>query len=181
MTSYYTLRCHPDTRATAVRSVSIEVTMIGENGVRLAFYLSPAESLKLPAAAPSRRTHELWRHTCFEMFLKVEGEEGYSEFNLSPSSEWAAYGFTGYRLGMHDLALPVNPHIECERQGEAFVLDADVDLPAIAGSRLLTGFSAVIEETNGTKSYWALAHPPGKPDFHHETCFAAELPAPRTS
>jgi hypothetical protein len=39
------------------------------------------------------------------------------------------------------------------------------------------GASAVIEETNGTKSYWALAHPPGKADFHHSDCFAAVLGA----
>jgi hypothetical protein len=34
----------------------------------------------------------------------------------------------------------------------------------------------VIEETNGNKSYWALAHPPGKADFHHADCFALEFP-----
>ena len=38
------------------------------------------------------------------------------------------------------------------------------------------GLSAVIEDTSGGKSYWALAHPPGKPDFHHADCFALELP-----
>ena len=37
--------------------------------------------------------------------------------------------------------------------------------------------SAVIEELDGTKSYWALAHPPGKPDFHHPDCFALTLEA----
>ena len=38
------------------------------------------------------------------------------------------------------------------------------------------GLSAVIEEHGGAKSYWALAHPPGAPDFHHPDCFAAQLP-----
>ncbi len=38
--------------------------------------------------------------------------------------------------------------------------------------------TAVIEETDGTKSYWALAHPSGKPDFHHRDCFALQLEAP---
>ena len=37
------------------------------------------------------------------------------------------------------------------------------------------GLSAVIEELNGHKSYWALAHPPGKPDFHHSDCFTYEF------
>ena len=40
------------------------------------------------------------------------------------------------------------------------------------------GLAVVIDEVGGTKSCWALAHPPGAPDFHHPTCFAAELPAP---
>jgi hypothetical protein len=35
--------------------------------------------------------------------------------------------------------------------------------------------SALIEDQNGGKSYWALAHPPGKPDFHHADSFALEF------
>ena len=39
------------------------------------------------------------------------------------------------------------------------------------------GLSAVLEEQDGTKSYWALGHPNGdKPDFHDPACFAAHLP-----
>ena len=38
------------------------------------------------------------------------------------------------------------------------------------------GLSAVLEQQDGTKSYWALAHPPGAPDFHHPDCFVARLP-----
>ena len=36
--------------------------------------------------------------------------------------------------------------------------------------------TAVIEEEDGTKSYWALAHPDGPPDFHDPSCFLARLP-----
>jgi hypothetical protein len=37
------------------------------------------------------------------------------------------------------------------------------------------GLAAVIEDTSGHKSYWALAHPPGKADFHHSDSFALEF------
>jgi hypothetical protein len=37
--------------------------------------------------------------------------------------------------------------------------------------------SAVIEENSGAKSYWALKHPPGKPDFHHADGFDLTLSA----
>ena len=42
------------------------------------------------------------------------------------------------------------------------------------------GLSALIEDRAGHMSYWALAHPPGKPDFHHKDCFAYEF-APAVS
>lgn len=43
---------------------------------------------------------------------------------------------------------------------------------------LQIGLSAVIATKEGAISYWALAHPPGKPDFHHKDCFALKLGAP---
>jgi hypothetical protein len=55
----------------------------------------------------------------------------------------------------------------------------DLDrLPGLSGyADWRLGLSAVIEETSGDRSYWALAHPPGKADFHHSDCFALRLPA----
>ena len=43
-------------------------------------------------------------------------------------------------------------------------------------SVVTAGLSAVLEESDGTKSYWALAHcDPEKPDFHLADCFTAKL------
>jgi hypothetical protein len=63
-----------------------------------------------------------------------------------------------------------------------YALNASLDDPAFGGpGKWLAAITAVIEEADGTKSYWALNHPPGKPDFHHPDCFALELPAPDAS
>ena len=51
------------------------------------------------------RTDELWRSTCFELFLRFDDDERYVEFNFSPSTRWAAYAFDGYREGMAELPL----------------------------------------------------------------------------
>jgi hypothetical protein len=64
--------------------------------------------------------------------------------------------------------------ISCELQ-VSLELDGVPDLPNNAPWSL--GLSAVIEETSGRRSYWALAHPPGDADFHHSDCFVLELPA----
>lgn len=62
---------------------------------------------------------------------------------------------------------------------EQFALSAILDDPTPNDGRTwIAGISAVIEEASGRKSYWALAHPPGPPDFHHPDCFTLELAAP---
>lgn len=170
------LVCHPDTPAAAIDSVSVEISMTDIEDVLLSFAITPAYALTVPEPARPGRADGLWQRTCCELFVKREGEEGYFEFNLSPSGHWAAYAFEDYRAGMRDLVLPVDPQIEVARQGGAFVLEADVDLAAIPAGRLVANLSSVIEEVDGTKSYWALAHPAEKPDFHHPDGFVLALP-----
>jgi len=153
------------------------------SGVRASLALGPGKSALLytvdgaipfipPKAAPVR-TDGLWTTTCFELFVKADGDESYLEFNFSPSTQWAAYRFENYRSGGTDLPME-SPTIEPVEHGVR--VSADFSEYLALGCQI--GLSAVIEETDGTKSYWALAHPPGRPDFHHPDCFALELPAP---
>ncbi len=123
-----------------------------------------------PGPATSARTNELWRHSCFEVFVETAG--GYREFNLSPSRQWASYRFDGYRQGMADAdeAVDVSPLDLAE---DMLALEAHIDLPPQPGRLAL---SAVIEAADGSKTYWALAHPSDKPDFHHPDSFVLDLP-----
>jgi len=121
----------------------------------------------------------LWRHTCFEAFIRPAMGEAYYEFNFAPSTQWASYRFDSYRHGGRAAGEIDSPHITVERTPESFTLqtapqwDASSELGSAALWRV--GLSAVIEEAGGHKSYWALAHPLGKPDFHHADGFALEL------
>ena len=59
------------------------------------------------------------------------------------------------------------------RQVETLLeLDASIQ---VQPGKLVLALSAVIEHLDGRISYWALRHPPGKPDFHHPQGFALEL------
>jgi hypothetical protein len=137
--------------------------------------------LRIPARAAPMRTDELWKHTCFEAFLRAPGSEAYVEFNLAPSSQWAAYAFTGYRERAPDPPTPA-PFIDADGGRTRLELRASVDVAAMPGlpadAPWRAALSAVIESANGRRSYWALAHPPGLPDFHHADSFALTLPPP---
>jgi hypothetical protein len=117
-----------------------------------------------PPAEPERRDN-LWQTTCFEIFWQPLGGKGYREFNLSPSGQWAAYDFDSFREGMRDAPVEAIV-ISCSHDGAGLVLRASIaaDLPTPAQVAL----NAVVENSDGAKQYWALAFPPGKPEFHSE-------------
>ena len=126
------------------------------------------------------RSDELWQHTCFEAFVRASSGDEYYEFNFAPSRQWAAYRFSGYRSGMCVAAEVDAPPIEVQSGPDRCTLRVSLELDRLSGlsrqGKWRLGLSALIEDTNGRKSYWALSHPPGKPDFHHLDCFSHELP-----
>ena len=167
-----TLVPHPDFEPVSVRGIDVMLACGGDGRWLIEYRVHGADDLVTPAPATPRRVDALWKHSCFELFVSPEGGEGYYEFNFSPSGEWAAYRFTGYRDGMADLPL-VTPAIEWWA-GE---MRAAVDLSGLPDGDWCVGVTAVIEETGGKRSFWSLAHPPGKPDFHHEANLALEVPS----
>ena len=126
----------------------------------------------VPSPRPPRAAERLWEHTCCELFVARKGSRGYQEFNFSPSGEWARLGFSDYRspASVED---GERPGIAVRREAGRLVLQARA--PLRIDGPLEVGLSAVVEEQGGTLSYWALRHPPGKPDFHHRSAFAMEL------
>ena len=121
-----------------------------------------------------QRQEGLWETTCFEAFLQVPGAKGYREWNFAPSGNWAAYDFKSHRDGRTEAEVTA-PYIRVEDNLTWWALGATLTVEADAVWAL--GLSVVLEEKDGTKSFWALAHPPGdKPDFHDSACFAAHLP-----
>ena len=123
-----------------------------------------------PGAAAQGRADDLWRHTCFEAFVATDG--GYVEYNFSPSSQWASYRFDSPRMGMR-AADEVATVEGLDGASDMVALEARIEVPH--GAKRL-GLSAVIESADGSMSYWALAHPSAKPDFHHPDSFVLDLP-----
>lgn len=167
---------HPDHPCEAVTGLVVEVTRLVPARLGLRYTLKGTlGSLTLAPPSQSTPAGGLWRHTCFEAFARAGDAAGYLEMNFAPSTQWAAYRFAGYREGMAP-AGDIEPRIAVRRAAAEFVLDVDVALDIAAGTAVRLGLSAVVEDAKGRLSYWALAHPPGRPDFHHADCFAVELP-----
>ena len=174
-----TLVCHPQTPSKAMRGIEVVVGGAASGILTLAFAMEgDLCGLRIPEPRLSRRVHGLWGHTCFEAFVMAEKGPGYREFNFSPSSEWAAYAFHSYREG-GELEVQLAPGIVVRQTGDRLELDAEIRRDFLpSGRSLRLGLSAVLEDADGVLSYWALQHPPGKPDFHHTDTFALQLVLP---
>ncbi len=166
------LERHPATPCTALRGIHATARRNAAGSLELTYRLEgDLDRLRVPTPRPPRTGERLWQHTCCELFIADATGAGYQEFNFSPSGEWAAFRFTGYREGASFAA--ADPKIGIARTPGALDLTAQIK-PDHHG-KLRIGLAAVIEEIDGALSYWALRHAPGKPDFHHRDAFALEL------
>lgn len=177
------LQCHPACRSDAVRRIEVDIRRESGGALALCFRLAgDLARLRVPPPGPARIAHQLWQHTCCEAFVAVDGRAAYHEFNFAPSGQWAAYAFRRYRDGgaLAEDALP--PGITVGRGDDRLELDVTIRLAGLSSDHpraaLRLALSAVVEDTSGALSYWALHHPPGQPDFHHPHGFALRLEPP---
>ena len=75
---------------------------------------------------------------------------------------------------MRPLELAHEPTIRWRADARRGELDVLITRAAPSVS-LHMGLSAVLRDRSGKIYYWALQHPPGKPDFHHAAGFAGTL------
>jgi type II secretory pathway pseudopilin PulG len=177
------LLCHPETPCGAITCIEASAARTAFGKLSLRFkVIGDVGTIIVPELVRSnRRQDELWRTTCFEAFVKVAGDEAYTEFNFAPSTGWAGYSFSTYRTGMTAAVLDP-PHLGVDILQQQLIVTVSVDVSQVVSlpqhQPWQIALSAVIEEKVRTKSYWALNHPPGKPDFHHPDCFALTLAPP---
>lgn len=144
-------------------------------------YLLSGDLLQITVPEPvadRARRDDLWRHTCFELFAGPRDQTRYLEINVSPSGDWNTYSFTSYREGM--ALLPV-AHFEshCKRRSATELeLRFSLELAAAdaVGPLHDLAITAVIEHSDGAKSYWALTHTSDRPDFHKRDSFILTAP-----
>jgi len=162
---------HPEFPPSGVSSIDVNAWRDGDRW-HFRYLLEGAGMLVLPKSKERIRADDLWRTSCFEAFVG-DGGHSYREFNFAPSGQWAAYAFEAPRSGMKESEAEVEVWLE---GGETWIaLEAAVSADLTPQSPL--GLTAVIEEEGGVKSYWALSHAKGPPDFHHPDCFTARLPS----
>lgn len=117
------------------------------------------------------RKDELWKMTCFEMFLNPKGQKQYYEFNFSLAGTWNCYRFAGYRF-------PQPPEVSTDFEIEKMVWKSkQLEITVKNNSQFQkfnVGLTAVIKNKKNQTTYFALKHDGGKPDFHVSSAFTLQ-------
>ena len=175
----WSLVCHPDHPADRVEAITVSQEWTESGQLWLRYHIDGEQSaISTPDPANGERRDNLWQTTCCELFVRIPGDEAYGEYNFSPSSQWAAYQFSAFRKDMANMEVPGVPEIYCDASETHLALETTLLLPErFEKHDLKASFSVVIEEVDGPKSFWAVTHPAGEPEFHHRDCFSADLKA----
>lgn len=129
--------------------------------------------LNLPSAFSAdenstARQDGLWNDTCFEMFLRLQGQASYYEFNFSLTRSWNQYFFDSYRQPQpprpnHDLTLK-------RMQWDEQTLKVELT-GLLAPATYEISLTAVLKERSGDLHYMALKHAAAEADFHNKDSF----------
>lgn len=156
---------------------------------KLSGELHEIDLLDQPLAKP-KKSHELWKNTCFEWFLKPHSGTTYWEFNASPMGEWNFYELEDYRKNLKESSLLPEPKINAgfipqsktHMDHYSYTLECSLESyhpQLIAGQETLhMAITSVIKWKSGSISYYSLQHPKEKPDFHSKKGFVIPISYP---
>lgn len=130
------------------------------------------QSLVWPKKKDSpQRSDNLWKGTCFELFLAHKKSKSYLEFNFCPSGDWACYLFEDYRKAPKS-PITASPKIH---QRSCREVNVSLEWPSIVRLighlDLLEGSITACLKHDHHQSLWAIQHPPKQADFHNRRTF----------
>ncbi len=162
------------------KSLRLNVELqIEDNCLTLTYDLYDPENLILIPypESPTTRVIGLWESTCFELFIREKREDHYFEFNFSFKEKWNCFYFPKPNAHLTEWPTDLLPSISRLTPHQ---LEVNIPLSIFKKGfwqpgRMQLGISAVLEDLQGDLSYWALAHPDNKPNFHHFDSFLINL------
>jgi hypothetical protein len=168
---------HPDNRKHFHQRIEVTLAQSTDGGMTITYVIHDVSlDMRISTVDAPAPADALWRTTCCELFVNPTGQTGYREFNFSPSGQWAAYDFLDTRKPAATTPGCTAPVIKTKREGSTLQLEVGLPKSALPrGETLRLAVDVILETNDGSLGYWALMHPPGKPDFHHHAGFVLSL------
>jgi len=146
---------------------------LAQNSVVLRFLIKgELEGYSFPPEAKQRRANELWKATCFELFLANSKQDEYYELNFSSSLEWNVYYLNTYRADVQEVKLENEPKIEVHSAVDKFEIFFELDLELLSLKDFdIYNVASILLTQENERTFWSVKHENDVPDFHHRGNF----------
>ena len=157
---------------THIEKISIEgnLELIAEK-IRLSFVVEGDLDVYIfPSKSRPQRAQELWKLTCFELFLANENEEEYYELNFSPSLAWNFYFLESYRGEVKEMELLNSPTIEAFEVNNEFKILFELSVENLQDFDYYN-VACILLNKEHERTFWTIKHLKSQPDFHDKASF----------
>ncbi len=145
--------------------LSLEFNIIGD----IENYLFDKPSIQ-------KRENELWKRTCFELFIAPKSKSNYNELNISPSSEWNFYHFSNYKIGMKEDKDISKPSIYSSIRKNHYLLSCKFTINnKILEDKLIFNLAVILLDKKGLRHFYSINRKRGVVDFHNREYWVYSL------
>ena len=144
---------------------------LGQNRLCISFYIKgKLDNYNFPSKSEKKRANELWKATCFELFLANSKNEAYYELNFSSSLAWNFYYLSGYRADVKEVQNISNPQIEVYKSDNEFKIVIEMELETLEEFDSCNVACILLNKKN-KRTFWSVQHHLNRPDFHNKKNF----------
>ena len=116
-----------------------------------------------------QRANELWKATCFELFIAPKEELNYWELNISPSTKWNLYAFDNYKEHMREEKNISIPNIKITQKEDTYLISCELNLGMEGFSPEQSNFNltVILLDKNHVRHFYSINRKDGIVDFHN--------------
>ncbi len=125
------------------------------------------KNYQFPQRDKPKRANELWKATCFELFLANSKTKTYYEINISAILHWNIYRLETYRAEPKELIVSSKPFIMVKEDEQSYEIDFELECKELD----LTEFdqynlAVILLNKQNERDFWAVNPVGDSLDFH---------------
>ena len=154
--------------------LSIESTLtLYQDRISLHFKISGAlTNYQFPKKEKLKRANELWKATCFELFLANSKTQSYYEINISPTLHWNIYYLDTYRAEPKEVIVSSEPLIKIREDKQSYEIDFELKCEALDLEEFdQYNLAVILLNVENERKFWVVNPVGESPDFHNRGSF----------
>jgi len=114
-----------------------------------------------------KRVDELWKATCFEVFIKNQNAKEYWELNIAPSGAWNFYHFSDYKKKMQEESRVLIPKVIFKKERDEVYVNVEIDFTEkLFDEKVEFNLALILLDVERKRHFFTLNPKEGLPDFH---------------